>query len=71
MRPDLLAMARGKMAGDGFYIATLMFQRQRQLKDGARPRVESRGHTTTRVAVLEVLAGLVCATETLVVPAGV
>ncbi len=64
-------MARGKSAGDGFYIATLMFQRQRQLKDGARPRVESRGHTTTRVALLEVLAGLVCGMDTLLDPAEV
>lgn len=45
--------------GDGFYVATLMFQRARQLKGGARPRVDSRGHTVVRVALLEVLAGLV------------
>jgi DNA-directed RNA polymerase subunit K/omega len=55
--------ARGRTAQDGFYIATLMFQRARQLRDGARPRVESRGHTSVRVAVLEVLAGLVAASN--------
>lgn len=64
-QPDLLAMARGKAAGDSFYIATLMFQRARQLRDGARPRVDARGHTVTRVAFLEVLAGLVCSTGVL------
>jgi DNA-directed RNA polymerase subunit K/omega len=58
---DLRALGRGQAAGDAFYVATLMFQRARQLKDGARPRVDARGHTSTRVALLEVLAGLVVA----------
>ena len=62
LRPsDLKALGRGHSAGDGFYIATLMFQRARQIKDGARPRVDSRGHTPVRVALLEVLAGFVTA----------
>jgi DNA-directed RNA polymerase subunit K/omega len=59
---DLRALGRGQAAGDGFYVVTLMFHRQRQLKEGARPRVDARGHSSTRVAVLEVLAGLVVAT---------
>jgi hypothetical protein len=42
-----------------FYLATLIFQRARQLKCGARPRVDSRGHSLTRVALIEVMAGLV------------
>jgi hypothetical protein len=58
---DLNALGRGHSAGDGFYIATLMFHRARQIKDGARPRVDSRGHTAVRVALLEVLAGVVVA----------
>jgi DNA-directed RNA polymerase subunit K/omega len=60
---DLRALGRGQAAGDGFYVATLMFHRARQLKQGARPRVDARGHTSTRVAVLEVLAGLVVANQ--------
>jgi DNA-directed RNA polymerase subunit K/omega len=42
-----------------FYLSTVIFQRARQLKGGARPRIDARGHTTTRIALLEVLAGLV------------
>jgi DNA-directed RNA polymerase subunit K/omega len=58
---DLLAMARARPAGDGFYVATLMFQRAQQLRAGARPRVDPRGHSVVKVAVLEVMAGLVTA----------
>lgn len=58
---DLSALTRGQSAGDAFYVATLIFQRAKQLRDGARPRVDARGHTPTRVALLEVLAGLVVA----------
>jgi hypothetical protein len=50
--------AGGGNGGAGFYLATLTFRRQRQLKNGARPRVES-GNTLVRVALLEVMAGLV------------
>ena len=39
-----------------FHIASLAFQRTRQLKQGARPRVESRGHKVCTLALLEVLA---------------
>ena len=58
---DLRALGRGQSAGDSFYVVTLMFQRAKQLRDGARPRVDPRGHTAARVALLEVLAGLVVA----------
>jgi hypothetical protein len=58
---DLQALGRGHSAGDRFYVATLMFQRARQIRDGARPRVDSRGHSAVRVALLEVLAGAVIA----------
>lgn len=48
-------------AGNGvelspFHIAALTFQRARQLKNGARPRVESASHRPTRLALLEVLS---------------
>src|SRR5262247_4416061 len=49
----------GGYEGAGFYYATLTFRRQRQLKEGARPRVDSGDHTLVRIALLEVMAGLV------------
>ena len=45
--------------GTQLHTATCTFQRARQLKDGARPRVEPRGHTILRVALMEVTAGMV------------
>jgi DNA-directed RNA polymerase subunit K/omega len=60
---DLRALGRGHAAGDSFHVVTLMFRRARQLKDGARPRVDARGHTPVRVALLEVLAGLIVAAQ--------
>jgi DNA-directed RNA polymerase subunit K/omega len=39
-----------------FHIAALAFQRSRQLKQGARPRVAAEGHKVVTVALLEVLA---------------
>ncbi len=39
-----------------FHIAALAFQRAKQLKNGARPRVEAAGHGPTRLALLEVMA---------------
>jgi DNA-directed RNA polymerase subunit K/omega len=42
-----------------FHVAVLAFQRVRQLRDGARPRVDPAGHTLPRVAILEVAAELV------------
>jgi DNA-directed RNA polymerase subunit K/omega len=44
---------------DKFHYATLTFQRSRQLKNGARPRVEAGDHKLTRVALMEVMAGMV------------
>jgi DNA-directed RNA polymerase omega subunit len=50
-------------AADGlenkFRLVILSFQRARQLQNGARPRVESGGHKPARIAMLEVLAGLI------------
>lgn len=50
-------------AGDGildkFHLAALTFQRARQLKNGARPRVDAGSHKFPRVALLEVMGGLV------------
>jgi len=42
-----------------FHIVALTFQRARQLKAGARPRVESAAHRPTRLALLEVLSDTV------------
>jgi DNA-directed RNA polymerase subunit K/omega len=54
-------LAPGNGTGNGlglspFHIAALAFQRARQLKNGARPRVDAAGHRPTRLALLEVLA---------------
>jgi DNA-directed RNA polymerase subunit K/omega len=48
-----------KMMEDRFYLIALIFQRARQLQNGARPRVYKDGHKPTRLAQLEVMAGLV------------
>jgi DNA-directed RNA polymerase subunit K/omega len=39
-----------------FHVAALAFQRARQLREGARPRVDAAGHKVVTVALLEVLA---------------
>jgi DNA-directed RNA polymerase subunit K/omega len=39
-----------------FHIAAVAFQRERQLRNGARPRVDAAGHKSCFVAVLEVMA---------------
>ena len=51
--------------GDGsglqsrFHVAALVFQRVRQLKNGALPRVDPAGHKPLHLALLEVLANTV------------
>jgi DNA-directed RNA polymerase subunit K/omega len=42
-----------------FHVAVLAFQRVRQLRDGARPRLEAGEHTLARVAILEAIADLI------------
>jgi DNA-directed RNA polymerase subunit K/omega len=42
-----------------FYMIALIFQRARQLHNGARPRVYKDGHKSIRLAHLEVKAGLI------------
>jgi len=42
-----------------FHVASVAFQRARQLKNGARPRVDSASRSPTRLALLEVLADTV------------
>ena len=39
-----------------FYLIALVFQRAKQLQNGARPRVDAAGHKATRLALLEVMA---------------
>jgi DNA-directed RNA polymerase subunit K/omega len=43
----------------GFHLVSVVFQRAKQLQNGARPRVEAGHHKSTRVALLEVLADTV------------
>lgn len=49
----------GDLIPGRFHMATLVFQRARQLKSGARPRVEAAGHPLARLAELEVSANTV------------
>lgn len=42
-----------------FHLAALTFQRARQLQNGARPRLDGAGHKVARIALLEVMAGMV------------
>lgn len=42
-----------------FHLAALTFQRARQLQNGSRPRLDAAGHKLARVALLEVMAGMV------------
>jgi DNA-directed RNA polymerase subunit K/omega len=42
-----------------FLLTSLAFQRNRQLRDGARARVGRDGHKATYLAVLEVLANTI------------
>jgi DNA-directed RNA polymerase subunit K/omega len=51
--------AGDRILGDRFYQIALIFQRARQLKNGAHPRVYSDGHKPTRLAQMEVMAGLI------------
>jgi DNA-directed RNA polymerase subunit K/omega len=39
-----------------FLLASVAFQRAKQLHGGARPHVDAGGHKPTRVALLEILA---------------
>ena len=42
-----------------FHVVALVFQRVRQLKNGAPPRVDPAGHKPLHLALLEVLANTV------------
>ncbi len=42
-----------------FHLVAVVFQRVKQLRSGARPRVDAGDHKATRVALLEVLADTV------------
>lgn len=60
---ETVSVATGSVNGDGlldkFHLAALTFRRARQLQNGARPRVEVGGHKVLRVALLEVMGGMV------------
>jgi DNA-directed RNA polymerase subunit K/omega len=57
--PSPIAGPRPGLPLSPFHIVALTFQRARQLKSGARPRVEPSDHRPTRLALLEVLADTV------------
>lgn len=49
----------GEELQNKFCLVTVTFQRAKQLQNGARPRVDAGNHKFLRVAMLEVMAGLV------------
>ena len=57
--PEILGARDGPPALGNFHLASVMFLRAIQLKQGARPRVETNGHKIVHVAFLEVTAGAV------------
>jgi DNA-directed RNA polymerase subunit K/omega len=54
-----VSLAAERAQQDRFYMIALMFQRARQLTNGARPRVYKDSHKPIRLAQLEVMAGLI------------
>ena len=56
--PALPAPA-GPAAENRFLLCAIAFQRTRQLKDGAAPRIDGDKRKATRLAVLEVIADTV------------
>jgi DNA-directed RNA polymerase subunit K/omega len=54
--PTLEPRTADRLPLSRFLIVALTFQRVRQLKAGARPRVEAPGRTPARLAFLEVTA---------------
>jgi hypothetical protein len=51
--------AGGGLIPGAFHMATMVFQRARQLKSGSRPRVDAADHPLARLAQLEVSANTV------------
>jgi len=58
-RSEVLASHDGQMPWGNFHLATIMFRRAVQLRNGARPRVETNGHKFLQVAFLEVTTGTI------------
>jgi hypothetical protein len=56
---EVLGPKDGPLALGNFHLASVMFLRAIQLKQGARPRVETGGHKIVHVAYLEVTGGTV------------
>ena len=56
---EVFANSDGQAPWGGFHLATVMFHRARQLRNGSRPRVEPEGHKPLRIALLEVRAGAI------------
>jgi hypothetical protein len=48
-----------RLVPGSFHMATVVFQRARQLKSGSRPRVDAADHPLARLAQLEVSANTV------------
>ena len=58
-RTEVVANQDGQTPWGSFHLATVMFQRARQLRAGSRPRVEPEGHKPLRIALLEITSGAI------------
>jgi len=58
-RSEVLASCEGQMPWGSLHLATVMFRRALQLRNGARPRVDAHGHKVLRIAFLEVTTGAI------------
>lgn len=58
-RTEVLATCDGQQPWGSFHLATVMFRRAVQLRNGARPRVETDGHKFVQIAFMEVTTGVI------------
>jgi hypothetical protein len=58
-RSEVLATCEGQAPWGSLHLATVMFRRALQLRNGARPRVEVDGHKFLQIAFREVTTGVI------------
>ena len=58
-RTEVLATCEGQQPWGNFHLATVMFRRALQLRNGARPRVDVDGHKFLQIALIEVTTGVI------------
>jgi RNA polymerase Rpb6 len=58
-RSEVLATCEGQRPWGSFHLATVMFRRAVQLRNGARPRVHADGRKFLQIAFIEVTTGVI------------